>query len=168
MHRRHFIKSSIAAGMLSVYPFPYHKYSGSQPKYISDKIKLGKTGIQVSRMAIGTGTNGYGKSSDQSRALGIKGLADLLQAGTDLGVVFWDTADQYGTHPHLKEALKHVPREKVVILTKTHATSEQEMKDDLDRFRSELGTDYIDIMLLHMMTESDLLEFLFCDFINKS
>jgi len=152
MHRRHFLKGSFAAGMLALYPFPYHTYAGTQKKYISDIVKLGNTGINVSRLAIGTGTNGWGKNSNQTRQLGIKGLSDLLKAGTDLGVVFWDSADQYGTHPHLKEALKHVPREKVVILTKTQATSEKEMKADLDRFRSELGTDYIDIMLLHHMT----------------
>lgn len=152
MHRRHFIRGSIAAGMLAATPFPYHLYSSTQHKYISDTIKLGNTGLTVSRMAIGTGTNGWGKNSNQSRALGIKGLSGLLQAGTDLGVIFWDSADQYGTHPHLKEALKHVPREKVVILTKTHASSEKEMKEDIDRFRMELGVDYIDIILLHMMT----------------
>ncbi len=82
-------------------------------------------------------------------------MPDLLQAGYDMGVTFWDSADQYGTHPHLKEALKRVPREKVVILSKTHASTEDEMKADLDRFRKELGTDYIDIMLLHCMMSDD-------------
>ncbi len=149
MHRRHFIKNSIAAGMLAFTPFPYHLYAGTKKKYISDTIKLGNTGIEVSRLAMGTGTHGVNKSSNQTRKLGIKGLADMLYAATDLGVAFWDTADQYGTHPHIKEALKRVPRENVVILTKTHATTEKEMKADLDRFRHELGTDYLDIMLLH-------------------
>jgi predicted aldo/keto reductase-like oxidoreductase len=106
-------------------------------------------------MAIGTGSNGWAGKSNQTRQLGIKGLADLLKAGFDMGVNFWDSADQYGTHPHLKEALKRVPREKVVILTKTHATTEKEMKKDLDRFRKELGTDYIDVLLLHMMLDED-------------
>jgi 1-deoxyxylulose-5-phosphate synthase len=151
MDRRHFIKSSMAAGMLALSPFPYHLYAGTQRKYMSDTVKLGNTGISLSRMAMGTGTNGWNKNSNQTRQLGIKGLSDLLHAATDLGVVFWDSADQYGSHPHLKEALKQVPREKVVILTKTMASTEEEMKADLDRFRSELGTDYIDILLLHNM-----------------
>jgi 1-deoxyxylulose-5-phosphate synthase len=51
--------------------------------------------------------------------------------------------------------LKYVPREKVVILTKTHATTAEEMKADLDRFRQEIGTDYLDIVLLHFMTKDD-------------
>lgn len=156
MHRRKFIQSlTVAAGALAFHQFPYHLYAGTTKKYISDKVKLGNTGIEVSRMAIGTGTSGWGKNSDQTRQLGIKGLPDLLVAGLDHGVFFWDSADQYGSHPHLKEALKRIPREKVVILTKTRATSEDEMKSDLDRFRKELGTDYLDIVLLHCMTDGD-------------
>jgi predicted aldo/keto reductase-like oxidoreductase len=55
----------------------------------------------------------------------------------------------------VKEALKRVPREKVAILSKTHASTEKEMRADLDRFRRELGTDYIDILLLHCMMDGD-------------
>lgn len=158
MDRRNFLKgSAITAGLMTLDPLNLsaHGLRAGKRMYASDRVTLGKTGIVVSRMAIGTGTNGWGKNSNQTRQLGIKGLADLLQAGYDQGIIFWDSADQYGTHPHLKEALKRVPREKVVILTKTHASSEKEMKDDLDRFRNELGTDYLDIVLLHCMTDSN-------------
>jgi len=152
MDRRNFvIRASAVAGLIAMRPFGFAANSGSHKKTISDRIPLGKTGIEVSRMAIGTGTNGWGKNSNQTRQLGIAGLAALLKAGFDMGVNFWDSADQYGTHPHLKEALKSVPREKIVILSKTHASSEKEMNADLDRFRKELGTDYIDIVLLHCM-----------------
>src|SRR5262249_35120959 len=51
--------------------------------------------------------------------------------------------------------LKSVRRENVTILTKTHASTEAEMKSDLDRFRRELNTDYIDILLLHCMMDDD-------------
>lgn len=156
MNRRHFVKgASAAAGFIILTPFGFKVIPGAGKKYISDKVLLGKTGIEVSRLAMGTGTNGWHYNSDQTRQLGIKGLADLLKAAYDKGVFFWDSADQYGTHPHLKEALKLVPREKVVILTKTHASTEAEMEADLNRFRSELGTDYIDIILLHCMTSKD-------------
>jgi aryl-alcohol dehydrogenase-like predicted oxidoreductase len=152
MNRRSFVKNaSAAAGLLAISPLALHARQFRQKKNISDRIMLGKTGIEVSRMAMGTGTNGTGQSSNQTRQLGMKGLPDLLQAGFDMGVTFWDSADQYGSHPHLKEALKRVPREKVAILSKTHASTEAEMKADLDRFRKELGTDYIDILLLHCM-----------------
>ncbi|MDI3520960.1 MAG: hypothetical protein PWR04_948 [Anaerophaga sp.] len=153
MKRRDFIKR--ATGLLAVSSFPTSQFGDNNRKYISDRVMLGNTGIEVSRLAVGTGTNGWGKRSNQTRELGIKGLADLLEVAYERGVFFWDSADSYGTHPHLKEALKRIPREKVVILTKTHATSEKEMKADLDRFRRELGTDYIDVMLLHLMTDAN-------------
>lgn len=156
MKRRHFLKSSAAlAGVTALSSFPYHLYAGTKEKLISDKVPLGNTGLEVTRLAMGTGTNGVGGSSKQTRSLGIKGVGDLLHAAYDQGVMFWDSADQYGSHPHMKEALKYVPREDVIILTKTHATTEKEMKADLDRFRKEIGTDYIDIMLLHCMTREN-------------
>lgn len=156
MKRRDFLKQAGLVGSAAVLnPFPYHLFASEHKKYASDRILLGQSGIRVSRLAMGTGTNGFNKSSDQSRELGIRGVADLLRVAYDEGVNFWDTADQYGTHAHLKEALKSVPREKVVILTKTHATTEREMQADLDRFRLELGTDYIDIVLLHFMRDPE-------------
>ncbi len=125
------------------------------PRRASDVVALGPDRIRLSRMAMGTGTNGIDHSSNQTRQLGVQGLADLLHYGYDQGLTFWDSADQYGSHPHLKAALGQVPREKVAILTKTHATTAAEMRADLDRFRREIGTDYLDIVLLHCMMDDD-------------
>jgi aryl-alcohol dehydrogenase-like predicted oxidoreductase len=145
----------VAAGYVSLNAFPYHLLAGTQKKYATDTVMLGNTGIEVTRLAMGTGTNGVGGTSNQDKKLGIKGLGDLLHYAYDQGVRFYDTADQYGTHPHVKDALQRVPRENVVVLTKTHATTAKEMWADLDRFRRELGTDYIDIMLLHCMMDGN-------------
>jgi aryl-alcohol dehydrogenase-like predicted oxidoreductase len=120
----------------------------------ADVVTLGRTGIQTSRLACGTGTFGFAGRSNQS-ALGIQGLADLLQAGYDQGLRFIDTADAYGTHPHVAAALKRIPREKITILTKSMARDANGMRADLDRFRKELGTDYIDILLMHAVSQSD-------------
>jgi aryl-alcohol dehydrogenase-like predicted oxidoreductase len=111
--------------------------------------------VEVSRLAQGSGTNGVGGSSNQTRKLGVQGLADLFDAAFDQGITFWDCADQYGTHPHVRLALQRAAREKITILTKTRASTEKEMRADIDRFRRELGTDYIDIMLLHCMTDKN-------------
>lgn len=154
--RRDFLKASLlAAGAFALNPFQHHLYASETKKFATDRIILGNTGIEMSRLAMGTGTHGVNRQSNQTRKLGVKGLGELLHAAYDEGINFWDSADQYGTHPHLKEALKFVPREKVVILTKTHATTAQEMRDDLDRFRQELGSDYLDICLLHFMTDPE-------------
>ena len=146
MKRRKFIKQGIAgAALLSA--FPYDLLAGPEKLYASDRVNLGNTGITMSRMAMGTGTSGFGGSSNQTRKLGIKGVSDLLRAGFDEGINFWDTADQYGSHRHVSEALKKTEREKVVILTKTNSKTYKDVKNDLDRFKKELGTDYFDIVL---------------------
>ena len=123
----------------------------------SDTVVLGNTGISTSRLAMGTGTVGVGHHSHQT-ALGLKGLSDLLLNGYDHGLRFFDAADSYGSHPHVAEALKHVPRDKVTVLTKSWARDAAGMRADLDRFRKELGTDHIDIFLMHCLTEGDWTE----------
>jgi aryl-alcohol dehydrogenase-like predicted oxidoreductase len=123
----------------------------------ADTVTLGKTGITTSRLAMGTGTVGSGHHSHQT-ALGVKGLSELLLNGHDNGLRFFDAADAYGSHPHVAEALKHVPRDKVTVLTKTWARDPAEARADLDRFRKELGTDYLDICLMHCLTEGDWTE----------
>jgi len=123
----------------------------------ADLVVLGKTGIKTSRLAMGTGTVGSGHHSHQT-ALGVKGLSDLLLNGHDNGLRFFDAADAYGSHPHVAEALKHLRRDQVTVLTKTWARDPAEARADLDRFRKELGTDYIDICLMHCLTEGDWTE----------
>ncbi|HVT88612.1 MAG TPA: aldo/keto reductase, partial [Tepidisphaeraceae bacterium] len=112
-------------------------------------IELGPSKVKVSRMAIGTGTMGGGRNSNQLRKLGVEGVADMLVNAYENGVFTWDTSDSYGTHAAIKVALKKVPREKVTILTKSPAVNATNLKADLDRFLRELGTDYVDIVLLH-------------------
>jgi 1-deoxyxylulose-5-phosphate synthase len=122
-----------------------------------DTVTLGSTGIQTSRLAMGTGTVGVGHHSHQTD-LGVKGLSEMLLNGYDHGLRFFDSADAYGSHPHVAEALKHVPRDKVTVLTKSWSRKPEEIRADLDRFRKELGTDYIDIFLMHCLTEGDWTE----------
>ena len=135
------------ATALTLRPLP-RKFSAS------DTVTLGKTGIQTSRLAMGTGTVGSGHHSHQT-ALGIQGLSDLLLNGYDHGLRFFDSADSYGSHPHVAEALKHVERDKVTVLTKTWARDPATARADLERFRRELGVDHIDICLMHCLTEPD-------------
>ncbi|MBM3793954.1 MAG: aldo/keto reductase [Acidobacteria bacterium] len=156
MNRRNFIcKGAVAAGAVSLANFPHHLLAGTTKKNASDRILLGPKKIELSRLAMGTGTNGVGGSSNQTKKNGVTGMSNLLKAGFDNGVNFWDTADQYGSHPHVKEGLKLVPRDKVVLLSKTRANTYQEAKADIDRFRRELNSDYIDILLMHCMLEGD-------------
>ena len=145
-NRREFFRHSLALGAAAALPVNAWP---AQVRRASDVIELGPAKIKVSRLAMGTGTIGRGRSSNQMRKLGAEGLSDLFWYGYDNGLFFWDSADGYGSHDAIKVGLKKVPREKVTIMTKTDARTVAEIKSDLDRFRQEMGTDYIDIVLLH-------------------
>jgi aryl-alcohol dehydrogenase-like predicted oxidoreductase len=120
-----------------------------------DEVVLGRTGIRTSRLAMGTGTIGYAGQSNQTR-LGTDPLTRMLVEGYhENGLRFYDTADAYGSHPFVAAALKQVPRDKVTVLTKTDTRDPKGVRNDLDRFRRELGTEYIDVVLIHCVTEED-------------
>ena len=119
-----------------------------------DKGTLGSAGIAVSNLCFGTGTDGWAGKSDQT-ALGLDGLADLLAYAHDRGVSFWDSADQYGSHPHVARACKVVGRENVTIVSKTKSRDYEGVKSDIDRFLTELETECIDIVLMHCLTSDD-------------
>src|SRR5262249_24099508 len=123
----------------------------------TDTVTLGKTGIKTSRLAMGTGTVGYAKHSNQT-ALGVAGLSALLLNGYDQGLRFFDAADSYGSHPHVAAAIKQIPLDKIPIMPKSPSRTPQGMGADLHRYRRELGTDYIDIVLMHCVTEGDWTE----------
>jgi len=144
MNRRNFLRTTFGTTAAAALGRPASLWA-APAKQANDVVHLGPDKIRLARMAIGVGTRG----GTLQRQLGLQGVADMLQFGYDQGLFFWDTADAYQTHPHVKEALKRVPREKVTIQTKTRARTAEEMRAALDRFRQELGTDYFDIVLLH-------------------
>src|SRR5262249_39349223 len=67
------------------------------------------------------------------------------------GITYIDTADQYGSHIYVREAIKGLPREKLFIQTKTRATTAEMARGDILRFREELGVGYLDTLLMHCM-----------------
>lgn len=142
------LASNSPAATVALEPLP-QKFSAQ------DEVVLGKTGIHTSRLAMGTGTIGFGGSSNQTR-LGNNPFTRLLLDGFhDNGLRFFDTADSYGSHPNVREAVKQLPRDKVVIMTKSDNRSADGMRRDIERFRRELGTDYIDIVLVHCAIADD-------------
>ena len=114
----------------------------------NDIVTLGNTGIKTSRLAIGTGSNG----AEQQRR-GIEGMVKVFHHALDKGLFWIETADMYKTHPQVRAFLKEVKREKVVVTSKTLAKDAPGVRSDVERFRTELGTDYIDILLLHCMSD---------------
>lgn len=121
-----------------------------------DKVKLGNTGLTVSRVALGTGSIGGNHQSNQTR-LGMSKFVQMAHHAYDRGIHFFDTADSYGSYPFVREVFKEVPRDKITLLGKMWTTNDpakaEPVDKALDRFRTETGSDYFDIMLLHCMTD---------------
>jgi len=112
------------------------------------RVELGKTGIVASRLGIGTGTglpSGYCAQALMDKSE----LARLLLYALDSGINLWDTAFQYKTYPHIKEALKQISRKDVVLTTKFSAAKEKEITRDFNITLKDLNVDYIDVCLLH-------------------
>ena len=159
-NRRDFFKTSIAgAGLLAAAPRllraaePVMHFNGS------DIVELGKTGIKLSRLAQGTGTNGFNRTSAQTRA-GKESFDRLLRHSLDQGVSFIDMADAYGSHPFVKDVIKDLPRDKFALLSKiwpektNWGTPSGGAKAEVDRFCKELGTDHLNVCLIHCLQNS--------------
>jgi len=109
-------------------------------------VNLGNIGLKVSKLGFRTfdfGVPSLNVSPDEG--------GRILTESYKLGVKFWDTSEDYGSHPHIASALKRVPRNNVVISTKTNAKSGEEAKKSLKNSLKELDTDYVDIFLLHLV-----------------
>ena len=160
MHdRRRFLKTGLAgAGLLVTSPRLSLGREVARPavKGGADAVTLGRTGIITSFLAFGTGMNGGNRSSDLTR-LGQADFTRILRHGLDEGVRFLDLADLYGTHPFVREAVKGVPRDRYTLLTKIWPNKEDWVtpsggaRNEVDRFRRELGTDTLDVCLIHCM-----------------
>ncbi len=107
-------------------------------------VEYGSTGLTVSRLCYGTGPIG-GILNDLPDERG----ADLLEYAFERGVNFWDTAQGYDSHRHVRAALRRVDRGSVVINTKTGAKGKSEGRAAIDRALDEMGLDYVDSMMLH-------------------
>jgi predicted aldo/keto reductase-like oxidoreductase len=119
----------------------------------ADRVVLGKTGIKTSLVGMGTGSHGVKHSSNQVK-LGQDKFVKLVRHAYEQGITYFDAADQYGSHIYLREAIKGLPRDKLFIQTKTHATTPEMLWADLNRFREELGVDYLDTVLMHCMQKA--------------
>jgi len=122
-------------------------------------VSLGKTGIKTTLLGMGTGFSGYNRSSNITRA----GVAEpLIRQAYEKGIRFFDCADSYGTHPFTAAALKGIPRESYTLSSKIWLSQggipEPDRPDAdivIDRFRKELNTDYIDLIQIHCMTDTE-------------
>ena len=124
------------------------------------RIYLGNTKLLVSRLCYGTEPFTV-KMPDDNRSQGTVSAevgGRVLRDALQLGVNFWDTSDDYGTHPHVRAGLGLVEREDVVVADKTYARSYEGGKEAIDLALEELGTDYIDLMFLHYVPHTTTID----------
>jgi aryl-alcohol dehydrogenase-like predicted oxidoreductase len=160
IQRREFVKRS-ALGLGGILAgVPLANPAESKPAFFDpyETVGLGQTKLKLSRFCLGTGMNGNNRQSNHTR-MGKQKLEALLQGGYDRGIRVFDLADLYGTHPYLLPALKAIPRDKYAIITKVwlHAGGLPEAERPgaeaaVNRFLKEIGTDYLDLVLLHCMS----------------
>lgn len=151
MKRREFIEQSLAAAGAVALGGAVPAAKPRRPKTAVERVPLGRTGLMIPFLGIGTGTVGWNHQSNQTR-MGQEAFTRLIRHAYDRGVRYLDAADQYGSHGYLKEAIKGLPREHFFIQTKIINRTAAQAKEDLDRFRRELGTDYFDSVLIHVVT----------------
>jgi aryl-alcohol dehydrogenase-like predicted oxidoreductase len=156
--RREFVKGAAAVAGVALVPH-VSAIQAQAKKTATDQVTLGKTGIKLSRLGIGCGT----VSGTVQRGLGHEKFNDVIHYAYERGITYIDTSDTYQTHTWIREAIKGIPREKLYIQSKilhmagfgnmggfgNTGAKEESTMETLDRFRKELGVDYIDTVLIH-------------------
>ena len=135
------------AGTAVLSPFAVQAAESPPKRTAIDQVSLGKTGLKLSRLGIGVGSN----SGNVQRSLGRDAFNRLVRHAYDRGITYIDTADSYGTHEWVRDAVKGLPREKLFIQSKMGGVPRKPL-EELDRFRKELNVDYIDSLLVHCAT----------------
>lgn len=141
------IASAAALGGIAAVPV-----AAQAKRSATDWVTLGESGVQVTRLAFGTGTFG----GRVQRELGQPEFTKLVRHAYDRGIRFFETAESYGgMHAMLGEALKGLPRDSYRLMTKMRLRPTEPVPATIDRFRKELNSEYFDIVLLHCVRTPD-------------
>lgn len=152
LNRREFIRTSaVIAGAALVAPMGVSEsFAETSKRTAADQVTLGKTGIKLSRLGFGTGSNnGY-----EQTAIGKEAFTKTIHYAYDHGITYIDTADSYQTFEWIADATKGLPREKLFIQSKV-TPSNGDVLGMIDRHRKTLNTDYVDSLLVHCMTHGN-------------
>ncbi|HEX4310448.1 MAG TPA: aldo/keto reductase [Acidobacteriaceae bacterium] len=147
--RRDFIKATAAAGAaatLSTVPL------SAETRRATDYVTLGKSGVKVTRLAFGTGTN----NGAVQRDLGQDGFNRLVRYAYDHNIRFFETSDSYyDMHRMLGIALKGLPRDTYQLMTKVTTEESNDPQAHIDELRRQINSEYFDIALLHWQHVGD-------------
>ncbi len=157
--RRKFIGDSVkgaaavtAAGSLTSFSL----FSGSAGKGKMPVRILGKTGLEVSTLAFGGGSQ-FQKNENGT-------WEKMLEEAVASGVNLFDTSPNYSDFKMSKDAvgpderfaaILSPVRDKVLISTKVETRNPKEVRAELEASLSRLNTDYIDILMIHSLDDTD-------------
>jgi 1-deoxyxylulose-5-phosphate synthase len=141
LSRRNFLKAGVAAGALAGVNTLH-----AERQTATSLVTLGKSDVKVTRLALGTGSF----SGRIQQEIGQEGLTRLVHHAYDRGIRFFETAESYGqSQQMLAIALKGIPRENYVLMSKVETVDGADPRTKLDMLRRNSDTEYFDIMLLH-------------------
>ena len=126
-----------------------------------DDVRLGQTGLRVSRIALGCMS--YGDPGFHQWTLDEEASQPFFRQAVELGITFWDTANGYGggtSEEFVSRAVTtYARREDIVLATKVHnkmhdgpggsGLSRKAILEQLDASLRRLSTDYIDLYYIH-------------------
>src|SRR4051794_8124198 len=134
-----------------------------------DYIRLGRTGLKVSRLCLGAMT--YGTPEWRPWVLDEAASRPFIARALEHGINFFDTADMYArgvSEEVLGRALKDQPRDRLVIATKafypltdgpnTEGLSRKHLFEAIDGSLRRLGTDYVDLYQIHRFDDTTPIE----------
>ena len=147
INRRQFIRISTAAASAAL--MPALAQAAAPKRTATDIVALGKTGLKISRLGFGAGSN----SGNVQRNLGQEAFNKLVRYAYDRGITYIDCAKSYKTFDWIADAIKGLPREKLFLQSKIGGKPEDVLAE-IDRHRKVFNTDYIDSMLIHCMVKT--------------
>jgi hypothetical protein len=149
LSRRQFIERSVAAASALLLPAStWGRAQAATKRTAADQVTLGKTGLKLSRLGMGTGSD----SGNIQHALGQENFNTLIHYAYDHGITYFDCAQAYKTFDWVGGAIKGLPREKLFIQSKVPGKPE-DILATIDRHRKVFDTDYVDSMLIHCMVK---------------
>jgi len=153
--RREFLKTAAAtssAAVLGSMASPIlgaekgKKPPTAQPADAMPKRVLGKTGMKVSVLSFGGGSQ-FKKNKDGA-------WEPLLQRAIDLGINYFDTHQNYGTEERFGQILPKY-RKKIYIVTKFDPRDEKGAMKSFEGSLKRLKVDYVDALLVHALHKGD-------------
>lgn len=146
MNRRQFLARAAASS--AAFMAPALVSAAAARRTAADRVELGQTGLKISRLGMGTGSQGGRVQQD----LGQDAFVRLVREAYDRGITYLDCAKNYKTLPWIGDAIAGLPRDKIFLLTKIGGKPEnpaQEIDDLLTTYR----TDYVDCLMVHCMVK---------------